>query len=148
MIDVPGAAEIGRTTRSFFDALRDQPLSLALVVVILVLCALLYYTTSQTLEQRKETAQLVIGWQKDTDKLMANCVSQDVTKMMLDNVHQVTQTMLQTAQKDLDRMQRAVDAEREQNRKLTEDVLKRLQRYVPPPGVPFKSTPAGGDGGD
>jgi hypothetical protein len=146
MIEVPGAAEIGRTTRSFFEILRESPLSLALVAVVAGLVLLLYYSQTQTLEQRRETSALIIKWQMDTDKLMANCVSQDVTKMMLDNVHQITNTMLATAQKDLDRMQRAVDTEREQNRKLTEDVLKRLQRFVPPPGLPFKSVPAQGEG--
>ena len=137
MITVPGADEIGKTTRSFFDALRDQPLSLALVVVILVLCGLLYYSTSQTLEQRKETAQMVIGWQKDTDKLMANCVSSDVTKMIIDNIQRVTETMLNTAQKDIERMQKAIDTERANSQRIVEEQLKRLQRYQPPPGLPF-----------
>jgi hypothetical protein len=134
---LPGAEEAGKTARSFFEILRESPLSLALVAVIAGLVLLLYYSQTQTLEQRRETSALIIKWQMDTDKLMANCVSQDVTKMMLDNVHTITQTMLATAQKDLDRMQRAVDAEREQSRKLTDDLFKRLQRYVPPPGLPF-----------
>jgi hypothetical protein len=134
---IPGAEEAGKTARSFFEILRESPLSLALVAVIVGLIGLLYYSQTNTLEQRRETSNLIIAWQRDTDKLMANCVSQDVTKMMLENVHQITQTMLATAQKDLDRMQRAVDAEREQSRKLTDDLFKRLQRYVPPPGVPF-----------
>ena len=37
MITVPGMDEIGKTTRSFFDVLREQSLSLALGAVILVL---------------------------------------------------------------------------------------------------------------
>jgi hypothetical protein len=134
---IPGVEEVGKTARSFFEVLRESPLSLALVVVILALVALLFYTNATTQSLRNDTTKLIIDWQKQTDTLMANCVSQDVTKMMLDNVHQVTQTMLATAQKDLDRMQRAVDAERENNRKLVDDAMKRLQRYVPPPGLPF-----------
>lgn len=140
---IPGAEEAGKTARSFFDALKDQPLSLALVVVILVLCGLLFYTNASTLEQRKETAQMVITWQRDTDKLMANCVSQDVTKMVIDNIQRVTETMLTTAQKDIERMQKAIDMEREANHKLVEEQLKRLQKYQPPPGIPFLTIPSG-----
>jgi hypothetical protein len=140
---VLGAEEAGKTARSFFEVLRESPLSLALVVVVMALVLLQFYQNSTTLQQRKETTDLIVTWQKDTDRLMANCVSQDVTKMVLDNVHQVTQTMLATAQKDLDRMQRAIEAERDQNRKLTEDLMKRLQRYIPPPGLPFNQRNVG-----
>ncbi len=132
---VLGAEEVGKTARSFFEVLRESPLSLALVAVIAGLVVLLYYSQTQTLDQRRETSALIIAWQRDTDKLMANCVSQDVTKMMLDNVQQVTNTMLSTAQKDIERMQHAIDSEREANRAL-------MDRLIPParpqafPGMP------------
>jgi hypothetical protein len=137
MIQVPGADEIGKTTRSFFEVLRESPLSLALVAVIAGLIVLLYYSQTSTLDQRRETSALIIKWQMDTDKLMANCVSSDVTKMMLDNVQKITETMLNQANKDIARMQSAIEAERETNRRLVEETLKRLQRYQPPPGLPF-----------
>jgi hypothetical protein len=122
---IPGAEEVGRTTRSFFEVLRESPLSLALVVVLMAMVALQFYTNSATLTQRAQMTDLIVAWQRETDKLMANCVSQDVTKMMLDNVNNVTQTMLATAQKDIDRMQTAIDKEREINRQM-------LERLIPP----------------
>jgi hypothetical protein len=137
MIGIPGADEIGKTTRSFFDALKDQPLSLALVAMNLLLITFMFYTGSQQLQQRAATTDQIVKWQQDTDRLMASCVSQEVTRMMLDNMQRITETMLATAQKDIDRMQRAIEVERETNRKLVEESLKRMQRYQPPPGLPF-----------
>ena len=139
MITVPGMDEIGKTTRSFFDVFREgaNPLSLALVAVVAGLIVLLYYSQTSTLEQRRETSALIIKWQTDTDKLMANCVSSDVTKMIIDNIQRVTETMLATAQRDIDRMQKAIDTERANSQRIVEEQLKRLQRYQPPPGLPF-----------
>jgi hypothetical protein len=45
---------------------------------------------------------------------------------MLDNVQQVTNTMLNSAQKDVERMQHAVDKERDANRAL-------MDRLIPAP---------------
>jgi hypothetical protein len=129
-----GTEEIGKTTRSFFDALKDQPLSLALVVVIAGLITLLYFSQTQTLEQRRETSALIIKWQMDTDKLMAGCVSQDVTKMMMENIQSITKTMLDTAQTDISRMQTAIDKERETNRQIIERLLPRPQQQFFPQG--------------
>jgi hypothetical protein len=123
---IPGAEEIGKTTRSFFEVLRESPLSLALVAVIAGLVVLLYFSQTQTLEQRRETSGLIIAWQRDTDKLMANCVSQDVTKMIIENIQLVTKTMLDTAQTDITRMQTAIDKERETNRQI-------IERLIPTP---------------
>jgi hypothetical protein len=133
MINIPGAEEIGKTTRSFFEVLRESPLSLALVAVIAGLVVLLYYSQANTLEQRRETSNLIISWQRDTDKLMANCVSQDVTKMMMDNIQTVTKTMLDTAQTDITRMQTAIDKEREINRQMIERLIPapRPQQFFP-----------------
>ena len=134
---IPGVEEVGKTTRSFFDALKDQPLSLALVVVILAMAFLVYYQTSQTLQQRAAMTDLIVNWQRETDKIMSSCVSMDVTKLMLDNMQKITETMIKTAQGDLTRMQEAIDKERELNRKLIDEQLKRLQQYQPPPGLSF-----------
>ena len=134
---IPGAEEVGKTTRSFFDALKEQPLSLALVVMNFLLVAFLFYSGGQQLAQRQQTTDIIIQWQKQTDQLMANCVSQDVTKMVIDNIQRVTETMLATAQKDIERMQKAIDIERANSQRIVEEQLKRLQRYQPPPGLPF-----------
>jgi hypothetical protein len=120
MVGIPGVEEIGKTTRSFFDILRESPLSLALVMVIIFLIGLLYYSTAQTLQQRKETADMVIKWQRETDSLMANCVSQDVTKMMLENMNRITETMLANTQGEIKRMQEAINKERDVTLKLIE----------------------------
>ena len=37
MIQVPGAEEIGKTTRSFFDSMREHPVTLALVLTNVLL---------------------------------------------------------------------------------------------------------------
>ena len=39
---------------------------------------------------------------------MASCVSHDVTKMMLDNMQRITETMLTAEQKEIARMQRVI----------------------------------------
>jgi hypothetical protein len=45
--------------------------------------------------------------------------------MMMDNIQQVTKTMLDTAQTDITRMQTAIDKEREINRQM-------IERLIPP----------------
>ena len=75
--------EIGKTTRSFFDALKDQPLSIALVLMNAMLITYLFYYTNGILTQRALTTDQIVNWQKDTDKLMANCVSKDVLETVV-----------------------------------------------------------------
>jgi len=113
------ANQIGETTRSFFDALKDQPLSIALVVMNFLLVAYLFYSGSTQLEQRQETASQIINWQKDVGQILGNCVSIEVTKMMLESTHKITDTMLAFEQAEINRMQRALDREREVNMRLT-----------------------------
>jgi hypothetical protein len=66
---------------------------------------------------------------------MASCVSHEVTKMMLDNMQRITETMLTAEQKEIARMQRVIDQERERNT--------RLQRAIPgmPPDDEIKTPP-------
>ena len=72
------ARETGETTRTFFTALKDQPLSLALVVMNFVLLFYLFYSGASITTQRNETTRMIVAWQKETDTLMANCVSKEV----------------------------------------------------------------------
>jgi hypothetical protein len=81
--------ETGRTVRSFLDALKEQPLSLALVVMNFLLLGFLFYNGVAALDQRKQTVDLIVGWQRETDKLMASCVSADIMKLVLDALEQV-----------------------------------------------------------
>jgi hypothetical protein len=54
------------------------------VLMNLVLMALLFYASSQTLAQRKDIAQMIVTWQQATDNLMASCVSKDIMALVLD----------------------------------------------------------------
>jgi hypothetical protein len=125
--------EVGLTTRSFFDALKDQPLSLALVVVIMAMTFLLYYSNAQTLLQRQNAMDQIVSWQRDTDKLMANCVSAEVTKTMLDNMQKITETMLTNTNKEINRMESVITGERDKNFQLQQQLMEMLRPPKPPP---------------
>jgi septal ring factor EnvC (AmiA/AmiB activator) len=130
---IPGADEVGKTTRSFFDALKDQPLSLALVVMNFALVAYMFYSGGQLTTQRAETTKMIVDWQQKTDTLMANCVSAEVTKLVLDNLQRTTETMLNAEQKEIARMQQAINEERQRNNALNQRLLDALTRSEPPP---------------
>jgi hypothetical protein len=66
--------------------MREQPLSLALVVMNFVLLGYLFYSGSSAMTQRQETTAAIVKWQQATDTLMANCVSADIMKLVLDAV--------------------------------------------------------------
>lgn len=76
--------EAGKQVGVFMRIMEGQPLSLALVLMNLVLMALLFYASSQTLAQRKDIAQMIVTWQQATDNLMASCVSKDIMALVLD----------------------------------------------------------------
>jgi len=59
--------------RGFFDALKGQPLSLALVVMNLGLLGFLYYTAVETSKQRNAEMQLMYQNRLDVAKLLASC---------------------------------------------------------------------------
>jgi hypothetical protein len=76
--------QAGKQVGVFMRIMEGQPLSLALVLMNLVLMALLFYASSQTLAQRKDIAQMIVTWQQATDNLMASCVSKDIMALVLD----------------------------------------------------------------
>lgn len=81
----PGITEeVGRQVGGFMDIMRSQPLSLALVLMNVLLVAFLFYSGAQTLAQRADMTNLIVAWQRDTDKLMASCVSIEVMKLVVD----------------------------------------------------------------
>lgn len=90
---IPGVEEIGKTTRSFMDALKEQPLSLALVAMNVLLITYLFYYTSGILHQRALTTDQIVNWQKETDKLMANCVSKEVLETVVGALEKQLQEM-------------------------------------------------------
>lgn len=81
----PGVTEeVGKTTRGFFDVLKDQPLSLSLVVMNFLIVAYLFYSGAQQLSQRKEMAEMIVQWSKETDKILGSCVSIETMKLVVD----------------------------------------------------------------
>lgn len=88
----PVKAAVGETSKQvgvFMGIMKDQPLSLALVIMNFALIGYLFYAGSSQLTQRQETAASIIKWQQDTDRLMASCVSADVIKLVLDAMQKV-----------------------------------------------------------
>jgi hypothetical protein len=80
----PGVTEeVGKATNTFMDILRGQPLSLALVAMNMLLIVFLFYSNAQTLKQRKDAVDQIVGWQRETDTLMANCVSKEVVEVVV-----------------------------------------------------------------
>ena len=114
----PIADEIGQTARSVVAVMKDSPLLLSLVIINFALVAFMFYTNNQVLTQRQSALNQIVDWQKSTDTLMANCVSMEVTKMTLDNMQRITETMLAAEQKEVQRLQKVIDQEREFNRSL------------------------------
>jgi len=86
-------AEAGKTARSFMDALKEQPLSLALVVMNFALVAYLFYSGASITSQRQETTKLIVAWQHETDILMANCVSKEVLESVVGALERQLQEM-------------------------------------------------------
>lgn len=119
--------EASKAVGGFFAVMGAQPLALALVVMNFVLLGYVFYMGTSITAQRKETTDLIVGWQKETDKLMVNCVSADVMRMTLDNMQRITDTMLSAEQKEILRMQEAINAERQKNWDMREREKKELE---------------------
>jgi hypothetical protein len=77
------AKETGRTARSFFTIMKDNPLSLAIAIMNIMLLTYLFYSGASSLQQRKETAGLIIEWQRESSKLFAECVSKDIMESVI-----------------------------------------------------------------
>ncbi len=66
--------ETGATARSFFNAMNSVPLALALVVVVLAQLGYIYYQGIITNNARRANIQTVIEWQKEVQRLLAQCI--------------------------------------------------------------------------
>ena len=139
--------EAGKAVGGFFNIMGGQPLALALVVMNLILLGYLFYTAASITNSRKETVDLIVGWQKETDKLMVNCVSAEVSRSMMDNMQKITETMLSAEQKEITRMQEAINAERERSWQLRQREQKELdelkKREAPQEAPPRMQTDVG-----
>lgn len=121
--------EVGKAASGFVNVMGGQPLALALVIMNFVLLGYLFYESSSITKQRKETIDLIIGWQKETDKLMVNCVSAEVSRSMMDNMQKITETMLSAEQKEIQRMQGAINDERSRSWELRQREQKELDEF-------------------
>ena len=130
--------EVGKTTRGFFEVMKENPLSLALVVVVFALAAMLYYTSAATLEQRSVMAKMIIEWQQQQQIILGGCVSAEVTKGMMDNMQKITETMLTYNNNEIKRMQEALDRERDRSFRLRELREQELQKQIPTQPQPEK----------
>jgi len=118
--------------------MRENPLSLALVIVVFALSAMLYYTGKETLEQRTQMSKLIIEWQKEQQVILGGCVSAEVTKGMMDNMQKITETMLTYNNNEIKRMQEALDRERDRSFRLRELREQELQKQIPMSPQPEK----------
>lgn len=62
---------------TFMKIMDSQPLSLALCVMNLLLLAYCYKITNQFSTARSEMSKMIIDWQKESQEIMANCVSKE-----------------------------------------------------------------------
>jgi hypothetical protein len=69
--------EVGKATGSFIDALKREPLSLALVLMNLALLAFCYVILTTVAAQRKEEVSLLYQDKKEVRELLAKCVVPD-----------------------------------------------------------------------
>jgi hypothetical protein len=63
--------------RTFIDALKDQPLSLALVAMNLCLLGFLYYNGVVAHNERKAEMELLYKNRSEVGQLLANCIPRD-----------------------------------------------------------------------
>ena len=77
---------------TFMQILKGEPLSLCLVAMNLLLLWYCFRTTNQFTKARSEMSALIVDWQKQTQKLMADCVSKDVMDMVLKSLERDRET--------------------------------------------------------
>jgi hypothetical protein len=84
----PGAPEeAGKAVGGFIEALKAQPLSLALVVMNIVLLGYLFYTETRFTEGRKFAFEKIIGQQQHMAEMLSHCIPADDIKKLIDGMH-------------------------------------------------------------
>jgi hypothetical protein len=78
--------------KNFMEIMAGQPLSLALVVINFLLLWFLFKQNNQFTKARSETAQLIVTWQKESQAIMADCVSKEVMEMVLKSLERDRET--------------------------------------------------------
>lgn len=70
----PGAVEEGaKTARSFFDAMKEQPLALALAIICFALIGYLYFEHAALNSERKGELDLLYQNRQEVALLLAQC---------------------------------------------------------------------------
>jgi hypothetical protein len=71
----PGAGEeAGKAAGLFMNIMKDQPLSLALVIMNCVLLALFFYVIRTATEVRHKEMERIYAAQAETNKLLYSCI--------------------------------------------------------------------------
>lgn len=71
----PGPVEeVGATARSFIDALKQQPATLALIVANIAMLVFMFYALAQAGEFRDSLLKQQFEYQHRTAELLARCV--------------------------------------------------------------------------
>lgn len=131
----PISEEVGETARSIVGVMKDSPLSLALVIMNFLLVAYLFYSGSSVLEQRVAMSKLIIEWQQQLQPMLASCVSEAVIKTIMDNTQKTTETMLNAERREIERLQKVINEEREFNRTLLPGFPRSQPPTAPDPGA-------------
>jgi hypothetical protein len=69
-----GVEEAGKAAGLFMQIMKDQPLSLALVVMNCLLLAIFFYVIRTATEVRHKEMERIFAAQVETNKLLYNCV--------------------------------------------------------------------------
>lgn len=80
----PGPVEeVGKATGMFMQVMKDQPLSLALCLMNVLLLALFFYVAKVATENRRHEFEQVLASQAEVNKLLYNCVPHSRTDLVV-----------------------------------------------------------------
>jgi predicted Na+-dependent transporter len=66
-------SEVGQAANTFMEAMKSQPLALALCVMNFALLALMYYQSKGFTEQRQQNITMFIEYQKEVQRALSTC---------------------------------------------------------------------------
>jgi uncharacterized protein YPO0396 len=111
--------EGGRVASGIVDSLKQQPLSLALVVMNLALLAILYYAINVSVATRKHEFELMIGGQREMREAQRDIRQNMVPESEMRDVQRTLRGKLDEIKADLrdceDKIKRKVDDTIKQN---------------------------------
>jgi cytoskeletal protein RodZ len=72
--------EIGSTTRSFMSAMGSQPVMLGMVIVVLAMIGMLWFTLRFAAEARKNEFEMIFKQQAQVTELLSRCTVNDAPR--------------------------------------------------------------------